>query len=79
VVACAVCIAGDFGLYSDNFIIQRVSLVARVILEEQMTKHFLKTLIMFTGMIILGLVGVFLVSYFDEVGAGDENQTELAN
>jgi hypothetical protein len=44
-----------------------------------MTKHFLKTLIMFTGMIILGLVGVFLVSYFDEVGAGDETQTELAN
>jgi len=31
-----------------------------------MTKHFIKTLILFTGMIILGLIGVFLVSYFDE-------------
>ena len=30
------------------------------------SRHFLKTLIMFTGMIILGLLGVFLVSYFDE-------------
>ena len=28
-------------------------------------KHFLKTLIIFTGMILLGLLGVYLISYFD--------------
>jgi hypothetical protein len=28
-------------------------------------KHFLKTLLMFTGMIIIGLIGVFLISYFN--------------
>jgi hypothetical protein len=30
-----------------------------------MTRHFFKSLIVFAGMIILGLVGVYLVSYFD--------------
>jgi len=30
------------------------------------TKHFLKTLIIFTGMIILGLTGIFLVGHFDK-------------
>lgn len=45
-----------------------------------MAKHFIKTLILFAGMIILGLVGVFLVSYF---GKGEEintsnNQTQVA-
>lgn len=30
------------------------------------TKHFIKTLIIFTGMIVLGLIGVFLASYFDQ-------------
>lgn len=34
------------------------------------TEHFLKTLIVFMGMITLGLVGVFLVSYFDGYNAG---------
>ncbi|MFA5095636.1 MAG: hypothetical protein WC447_03200 [Candidatus Paceibacterota bacterium] len=33
-----------------------------------MAKHFLKTLVVFIGMIILGLIGVFLVSYFDKGG-----------
>ena len=33
-----------------------------------MAKHFLKTLIIFVGMIILGLIGVFLVGSFDEEG-----------
>jgi hypothetical protein len=33
-----------------------------------LTKHFLKTLILFTMMIMLGLVGVFLVGYFDKEG-----------
>src|SRR3989344_319301 len=31
-----------------------------------MVRHFLKTLIVFLGMIILGLIGVFLVNYFDK-------------
>ena len=30
------------------------------------TNHFLKSLILFTSMIVLGLIGVFLVSYFDK-------------
>jgi hypothetical protein len=29
------------------------------------TKHFFKTLIIFIGMIALGLIGVFLVSHYD--------------
>lgn len=43
-----------------------------------MTKHFFKTLIIFTGMIILGLVGVFLVSYFDKGDVGTKVTTGLA-
>ena len=31
-----------------------------------LTKHFFKTLIMFSGIIIIGLIGAFLVSYFDK-------------
>lgn len=31
-----------------------------------MVKHFLKTLAVFIFMIILGLVGVYLVGYFDK-------------
>jgi hypothetical protein len=33
-----------------------------------MVKHFLKTLSVFIFMIILGLVGVYLVGYFDKSG-----------
>jgi hypothetical protein len=40
-----------------------------------MAKHFLKTLIVFVGMIILGLIGVFLVSHFDE----KEKETDILN
>ncbi|MFA7285760.1 MAG: hypothetical protein WC011_02855 [Candidatus Paceibacterota bacterium] len=29
-------------------------------------KHFMKTLVLFTGMIVLGLGVIFLVSYLDE-------------
>lgn len=29
-------------------------------------KHFLKTLLIFAGMILLGLLGIYLVSHFDE-------------
>jgi hypothetical protein len=32
------------------------------------TKHFFKTLLLFIGMIILGLIGVFLVNKFDKKG-----------
>ncbi|MEX2052379.1 MAG: hypothetical protein WD991_01630 [Candidatus Paceibacterota bacterium] len=28
-------------------------------------KHFFKSLILFAGMILLGMVGVFVVNYFD--------------
>lgn len=31
-----------------------------------MNKHFFKTLLLFAGMILLGFVGISLVSYFDE-------------
>jgi len=30
------------------------------------TKHFFKTLLVFMGMIAIGLLGVFLVSHFDK-------------
>ncbi len=33
-----------------------------------LNRHFFKTLVLFTGMILLGLIGIFLVSYFDEGG-----------
>lgn len=33
-----------------------------------MAKHFLKTLFVFTIIVILGLVGVYLVMYFGEGG-----------
>ena len=39
------------------------------------TKHFLKGLMIFLLMIILGLIGVFLVSYFDQ----DTGQTVDTN
>ena len=29
-------------------------------------KHFIKTLLLFTGMIFLGLLGVYLVNYLDK-------------
>lgn len=46
-----------------------------VIFSVMMTRHFLKTLIMFSGMIILGLLGVFLVSYFDRDGVESTDTT----
>ncbi|MEK7564220.1 MAG: hypothetical protein AAB510_01450 [Patescibacteria group bacterium] len=39
-----------------------------------LTKHFLKTLIVFTLLIALGLGGIFLVSYFDENSTDDTPQ-----
>jgi len=41
-----------------------------------LNKHFFKILLIFAGMIILGLIGVFLASYFDKTG---EQSTILNN
>lgn len=38
------------------------------------TKHFLKTCILFTAMIALGLIGVFLVSHYDIANKGLNNE-----
>ncbi|MFZ3011696.1 MAG: hypothetical protein WA060_01700 [Minisyncoccia bacterium] len=40
-----------------------------------MAKHFLKTLFVFTIIVILGLMGVYLVMYFGEGG----NMMEILN
>lgn len=36
--------------------------------KNVMVKHFFKILTIFLGMIILGLIGVYLVGYFDKSG-----------
>ena len=33
-----------------------------------MAKHFIKTLVIFCVMIVIGLLGVFLVSHYDKSG-----------
>lgn len=38
------------------------------------TKHFFKSMILFTGMILMGLLGIFLVSHFS--GDGGEGTIE---
>jgi len=38
-------------------------------------KHFFKVLIIFTAMIIVGLIGVFLASHFDK----DSEQSKVSN
>ncbi|PIP69045.1 hypothetical protein CO033_01665 [Candidatus Nomurabacteria bacterium CG_4_9_14_0_2_um_filter_32_10] len=46
-----------------------------------MLKHFIKTLLIFLGMIVLGLIGVYLVSYFDDMKGNESilnSNTELA-
>ncbi|MEJ0001569.1 MAG: hypothetical protein WDN09_00035 [bacterium] len=37
------------------------------------TKHFLKTLVIFMVLIIVGLIGVFVVGYFDDSSAGSDS------
>lgn len=32
-----------------------------------MVRHFVKTFVAFMGMIIFGLVGVYLINYFDKI------------
>ena len=39
------------------------------------TKHFFKTLVLFTGMILLGLAGIVLVSHFSQ---SNEEVVEVA-
>ncbi len=43
-----------------------------------MTKHFLKTFLLFAGMILIGLVGVYFISYFsgEEIGNNVTNQVQ---
>jgi len=42
------------------------------------TKHFFKTLFIFTLMITLGLVGVFLVEHFDQEKNNSTNASPVA-
>jgi hypothetical protein len=46
-----------------------------------LTKHFFKILILFTAMIAMGLIGIFLVSHFGEEGTQADpvnSQTQVA-
>jgi hypothetical protein len=46
-----------------------------------MAKHFLKTLIIFVAMIIIGLIGVYLISHYGNGGESanpSNNQTKVA-
>jgi len=46
-----------------------------------MTKHFFKVLTIFTAMIILGLLGVFVINYLDQKATqaiDAENTTQVA-
>lgn len=43
-----------------------------------MTKHFWKTLIIFAVMILLGLIGVFLVSNLDKDNGLPDNNIKVA-
>ena len=42
-------------------------------------KHFIKTLLLFTAMIFFGLLGVYLLGYFDKSGgqAGIPNGVDI--
>ena len=35
-------------------------------LKVSMAKHFIKTLLIFSAMIFIGLLGVYLINYFDK-------------
>jgi len=43
-----------------------------------LNKHFFKTLLMFTAMIAIGLIGVFLFSYFDK-SDNQQGVSDVAN
>ena len=43
-----------------------------------LNKHFFKSLVIFTLIIIFGLLGVFLVAQFDKQGDTDSKNIELA-
>lgn len=36
--------------------------------DSMINRHFMKTLVLFTGMIVLGLLVIFVVSYLDQAG-----------
>lgn len=40
------------------------------------SKHFLKTLILFMVMITLGLLGVFILGYFDSSGESNSSNVD---
>jgi len=42
------------------------------------TKHFFKTLILFLGMIVIGLLGVFLVSHYGNNDTDSPNNANIA-
>jgi hypothetical protein len=48
-----------------------------VLKSAMITKHFFKVLILFAGMIILGLTGIFLVSYFDKAQPGNNKAIQV--
>jgi len=41
-------------------------------------KHFIKILLIFIGMIFLGLLGVYLLNYFDKGNSGIPNAQTIA-
>ena len=49
--------------FINNSLVERLSTVIYMF-----TKHFVRGLVTFTGMILLGLIGVFLMNYFIEAG-----------
>ena len=70
------CLGGATLLYSDNFmscvdiaynVWLSIALFSWYILTMA-NKHFFKTLLIFSGMILVGLLGVYLINYFDEGG-----------
>jgi hypothetical protein len=43
------------------------------------TKHFFKTLILFSGMIVVGLLGIFLVSHYGTPETDSGDTSDIAN
>jgi len=58
-----------------------MGIVNIVLVLDTMTKHFFKVLTIFTAMIILGLLGVFVINYLDQKATQAidvENTTQVA-
>lgn len=43
-----------------------------------MDQHFFKTLVLFTGMILIGLFGIFLVSHYGDTKNDTYNKANVA-